>query len=361
MSSDEHFLAISEINNIDFTIAAHDTIGEFSNVTVRKRGQLFHIQLTLLGEPQNRFSRAWTTGLAIDASASMKVEYGRRVIGSLPYKHYNDYQGKGWISSENRDGRRAKSLQQPAVTDALAKGLIRLSPNTMDFIAPELIAYLASRMDFDASTLLIYFSGGNGSQLETVGEITANEAASLTLDGPEQMMFGDKSLLLPALKYFADRFKDAPLGLIVFVTDGQIDDLNEVIKYTNQLASETVANKRPSLKCVLVGVGEAIDEVALKQLGSHDTGTHVNLWDYMIVSELQDFLRIFAEVVRDSQVVAPKGAVFDSRGNKVKDFPRGIPGRIGFTLPVTSPWFELELPGQRLRQTVTIPAYILRG
>ena len=361
MSSNDNFSAISELNSIDFTVAAQDTINEFSNVTVRKRGEFFHVQLTLLGEPQSSFSRAWKTGLALDASTSMKAEYGRRVIGSIPYKHYNDYQNKGWISSENRDGRRAKSLQRPAVTDALAKGFIRLSPNTLDFIAPELIAYLAGRMDFDASTHLIYWGGGNGSQLEAVGDLKVNEAASLTIDGPDQMMFGDRSLLLPALKYFADKFKDAPLGVVVFITDGQIDDVNDVKRYTNQLAGEIVSNRRSCLKCILVGVGEAIDEVTLKQLSSHDTDTHVDMWDYMIVSELQDVLKIFGEVVRDSQIVAPKGAVYDSRGNQVKDFPRGLPTRFGFTLPITSPWFELEMPDQRLRQTVAIPAYILRG
>ncbi|MEQ8200601.1 MAG: vWA domain-containing protein [Syntrophomonadaceae bacterium] len=361
MSSDDHFSAITGVNSIDFTIAAQDTISEFSNVTIRKRGEFFHVQLTLLGEPQSRLSRAWKTGLAIDASASMKAEYGRRVIGSIPYKQYNDYHDKGWINSENRDGRKAKSLQRPAVTDALAKGFIRLSPNTLDFIAPELITYLAGRMDFDTSTHLIYWGGGNGSQIETVGDIKVNEAASLTIDGPDQMMFGDRSLLLPALKYFADIFKDASLGLIVFVTDGQIDDLNDVKKYTNQLASEIVSNQRSSLRCILIGVGEAIDEVTLKQLSSHDTDTHVNLWDYMIVSELQDFLKIFGEVVRDSQIVAACGTVYDSSGKPVKQFSRGLPTRIGFTLPVTSPWFELEMPNQKLRQAVKLPPYILRG
>jgi len=361
MSINDHFSAIGELNNIDFTIAAQDTINEFSNVTVRKRGNFIHIQLTLLVEPQRSFSRAWKTGVALDASTSMKVEYGRRVIGSIPYKHYNDYLNKGWISSENRDGRRAKSLQRPAVNDALAKGFIRLSPNTLDFIAPELITYLAGQMDLDASTHLIYWSGGSGSQLETVGDLKVNEAASLTIDGPNHMMFGDRSLLLPALKYYADKFQAAPLAMVVFITDGQIDDLNDVKRYTNQLASEIVYNHRNCLKCILVGVGEAIDEFTLKQLSSHDTDTHVNLWDYMIVSELQDVLKIFGEVVRDSQIVAPSGAVYDSSGKQVRLFPRGLPSRIGFTLPVTSAWFEIEINDQRLRQSVTVPPYILRG
>ncbi len=361
MSSDEHLLAIGQINDIDFTITAQDTIPEFSNVTVRKRGAALYIQLTLLDEPQRNLGRAWKTGLALDASASMKAEYGRRVLGNIPYKCYVDYLNKGWVSTESRDRRKTKSLQRPAVADALERGLIRLSPNTLDFIAPELISYLAGRMDFDGSTLLTYWGGGNGREIETVGDIQADHAARLTIDGPDRMMFGDRSHLLPVMKYYADRFKDAPLSLIVFVTDGQLDDLTDVKRYTAQLAGEITTNKRPPLKCILVGLGADIDELTLKQLSGQDTEPHVNLWDYMIVTDLQDVLKVFAEVVRDSQIVAASGAIYDSSGMQVKAFPRGLPTRIDFSMPLASPWFELDMPNRRIRQIIRIPNYILRG
>lgn len=363
MSTEDFLSAVNNIGNIDFTIAAEDTNKDFSNVNIRKRGDVFHIQFTMLGQPQRQLSRAWKTGLALDASASMKVEYGRRVLGSLPYKCYDDYQNKGWVSNENRDGQRVKTLQRPAINDALNRGLIRLSPNTLDFIAPELLTYLAGSLDFDSSTTLIYWGGGSGSEIEAVGDIKANQAATLTIDGPQQMMFGDKSLLLPAVRFFADKFADAPLGMVVFVTDGRIDDIQEVKRYTTHLAGEVAADKRPLLKFILVGIGDQISqfEANLKQLTSHDTGTYVNMWDYMTISDLQDVLKIFAEVVRDSQIVAAQGTIYDFQGQKVKSYPRGLPNRVGFSLPIISPWFELEVPNQRIRQNIKIPSYILRG
>ncbi len=363
MSTEDFLSAVTNIGNIDFTIAAEDTHKDLGNVNIRKRGDVFHIQFSMLGQPQRHLSRAWKTGLALDASASMKVEYGRRVLGSIPYKFYSDYQNKGWVSNENRDGQRVKTLQRTAVTDAFNRGLIRLSPNTLDFIAPELLTYLAGSMDFDGSTTLVYWGGGSGGEIEVVGDIRANEAATLNIDGPERMMFGDKSMLLPAVRFFADKFADAPLGMFVFVTDGRIDDIQEVKRYTTQLAREIAADKRPLLKFILVGIGEQINqyEGTLKLLNSHDTETYVNMWDYMTVSDLQDVLKIFAEVVRDSQIVAAQGTVYDAQGQKVKSYPRGLPNRIGFTLPASSPWFELEIPNQRIRQNIKIPAYILRG
>jgi len=361
MTSDEHLSAIAQISNIDFTIAAQDTVPESSNVTVRKRGDVFHIQMSLLGQTERRLNRAWQTGLALDTSASMRAEYGRRVIGSIPYKFYADYQNKGWVSSESRDGRRTKCLQRPAVTDALDRGLIRLSPNTLDFVAPELITYLASNMACDGSTHLTYWGGGNGSEVETVGDIKANEAARLTIDGPDRMMFGDKSLLLPAIKYYTDHFKKSPLSLVVFVTDGRIDDLSEVKRYTTQLADEMSSNQRPPLRFILVGVGEDVDELTLKQLSAHNTDSYLNVWDYMIVSDLQDVLKIFAEVMRDSQIVAASGSILDSSANQVRLYPRGLPSRIGFSLPANSPWFDLVMPNQTLRQYIKIPTYMLRG
>ncbi len=363
MSTEDYLSAINNIGNIDFTIAAEDTHKDLSNVYIRKRGDVFHVQFTLLGQTQHKLSRAWKTGLALDASASMKVEYGRRVLGDIPYKIYNDYQNKGWISSEIRDGQRVKTLQRLAVTDALNRGLIRLSPNTLDYIGPELLTYLAGSMDYDGSTSLIYWGGGNGNEIEVVGDIKSTEAATISIDGPDQMMFGDKSVLLPAVKFFVDKFKDAPLGMFVFITDARIDDIQEVKRYTTQLAREIAADKRSPLKCILVGIGDQIhsNEVNLKHLCSHDTETYVNLWDYMTISDLQDVLKIFAEVVRDSQIVAAEGNIYDAQGQKVKSYPRGLPNRIGFSLPVTSPWFELEVPSQRIRQNIKIPTYILRG
>ena len=40
--------------------------------------------------------------------------------------------------------------------------------------------------------------------------------------------FGTGTQLLPAVRYFVERFKDAPWGFFVFITDGELFDLEEV-------------------------------------------------------------------------------------------------------------------------------------
>ena len=42
-------------------------------------------------------------------------------------------------------------------------------------------------------------------------------------------------------------------------------------------------------------------------------------------------------------------------GRPVKSFTDGVPAKISITLPASSPWFELEVGGQRFRQTVISP------
>ncbi len=231
-------------SEIEFTMAAFDTAEAFGNVNVRKKGDTYQIQFTLLLEPQKHLSKAWKTGVAMDASASMKNVYGRRMQGFMTEDVVKVYKKKGWFTRETRDGRRIYTFQRAAVDDALARGIVSLSSNTMDFVAPELLTYLANHLDMDSETPLIYFSGGNGSELEVIATLSENEAANLNIDGPNHMMFGDKSRLLPAVEYFTETYQSAPMGMFVFITDGNIDDIAELRHYCARLANDIAADKR---------------------------------------------------------------------------------------------------------------------
>ena len=361
MSTDNDILTISPADDFEFTIAALETAKEFGNVNVRKSGAAFQIQFTLLMEPQKQLARVWKTGVAMDASASMKKVFGRRLQGNIPDDIALQYKKKGWVTNENRDTRKVKTFQRDAVNDALERGLVTLSPNTMDFLAPELVGYLSGHMDIDGETALIYWAGGNGTEIEIVGDIKEDEAAILTIDGPDTMMFGENSRMLPALKYFVEKYSDAHWGMFVFITDGRIDDLPELKQYTIRLAQDILADKRNLVKCILVGIGDEIDETAIQELDSLDSKTYIDIWEHMIASDLQDLLNIFSEVIKNNQIIAPNGTIYDAQGNILKKYADGLPGRVVFSMPVSSPWFELELPNQRIRQIVTVPKYILRG
>ncbi|OQY54602.1 MAG: hypothetical protein DRR08_07275 [Candidatus Parabeggiatoa sp. nov. 2] len=53
---------------------------------------------------------------------------------------------------------------------------------------------------------------------------------------------------------------EAERGMYIFMSDGHIDDLEAVKRYTIQLAKDIAAGKHNFIKCVLIGVGKKVDE-----------------------------------------------------------------------------------------------------
>src|SRR5262249_15263747 len=149
------------------------------------------------------------------------------------------------------------------------------------------------------------------------------------------------------------RFRAARRGMYLFLTDGRIDDLGAVKGYTRQLCEDIHAKRRNMIKCVLIGVGDQIDERQMEELDDLESGTNIDIWDYKIASEMRDVVEIFAEVVNENTIVAPTARILDAGGKLIRQFTDGLPARVSFTMPATSPWFELEVGGERVRQPVT--------
>jgi hypothetical protein len=150
MSQDDDYLEIVKaVPKLEFLIPALETAKEFSNVNVRKNGNIFQIQLTLTMEPQPDLSKAWKTSVALDASASMRKVFGRRLTGDIPASIGYAYEQKGWLKKDTRDGRKVKLFSRPAVDDAIERGLVSTSSNTMDFLVTEFITYLSRYLDID--------------------------------------------------------------------------------------------------------------------------------------------------------------------------------------------------------------------
>lgn len=347
----------ADAESIEFSVRAADMANEFGSIFVRKEEGSLLVQLSLMPDAPDQSSKVWNTGVALDASASMKKYFGRGIIGHIPAQVAHEYENKGWLKKEHRDGRKVRTFTRAAIDDALKRNLISLSPNTMDYVGSEYTAFLAKNKDRDGSTTVIYWGGGDGSGVELFGEINEKACADLNLDGPAEITFGNGSLLLPALKYFLNRYSDSQMGLFVFITDGNIDDLPEVQDYTATLAQEILSGHRTQLKCVIVGVGEEIDEKRWRQINDLDGAGFTNIWDCMQVTDFQEMLKIFAEVIRDSKIVAKQATIYDDQNKVVKRYPDGVPARLVFTLPDTSAWFELDLAGRRIRQSITVPTY----
>jgi hypothetical protein len=288
-------------------------------------GGKVRVVATILMEPYREGSQ---TGIALDGSGSMAPLYG---VG--------DSGGGGFLAS------------------FFGK---KKSSNQVTPVAQKICSYLAGKIDADGGTTCIYWATGpGGSQIQHVGDLTAAEAERHEFVPPKD--FGTGTQLLPAVKYFVERFKDAPWGFYVFITDGELHDLDAVKSYTAQLARDIAARRRRPLKCVLIGVGPNVDERQMEELDDLQTGTDIDLWDHKLAAEMRQLQDIFAEVVDKNARIADKARILDHQGKVVKDCSdTGLSGYIEFEISSASPYFTLDVNGNRIHQglsdTASVPA-----
>jgi hypothetical protein len=269
---------------------------------------------TILMEPSREGTQ---TGIALDGSGSMAPAYG---------------------------------VGQPVGFLATLFGKKQQTTNEITPVAQRLCAYLAGKIDADGGTTCIYWATGpGGSEIEEVGDLTAEQAERHVFGPPRE--FGTGTQLLPAVRYFVDRFKDAPWGFYVFITDGELHDLEAVKQYSTQLAREVAAKRRRPLKFVLIGVGESINEEQMEELDDLETGTDVDLWDHKIASEMRVLQEIFAEVVDKNARIADRARILDPQGRVVKDYSdTGLSAYLEVEMPAGADYFTLEVNGNRIHQ-----------
>ncbi len=286
-----------------------DPFGEV-NVYIEADGSK-RIVATILMEPVKEGAQ---TGIAIDGSGSMKNVFG------------------------------STGLVSPLFASA--------NTNYVKPVAQQMCAYLANKIDADGGTTALYWATGPaGAQVEEIGDLTAQEAETFDFAGPQN--WGTGTQLLPAVKYFAERFTEAEWGIYIFITDGIIDDMETVKDYTRQLVTDIDVGRRFPLKLVLIGMGEEVDEAQLAELDDLETGTDIDLWDHKLAAEMRNLAEIFAEVVDQNARVADSGLIKDSQGNIVKNYSDvGLPAYLEFTLPSDSTSFMLEVGGQIVTQSL---------
>jgi hypothetical protein len=269
---------------------------------------------TILMEPHKEGTQ---TGIALDGSGSMAKLYGVE------------------------DGSR--------VLSPIFGGPKKLS-NEVTPVAQKLCAYLARRIDADGGTTCIYWAvGQGGGEIEVIGDMTAAQAETRPFGPPKE--FGTGTQLLPAVRYFVDRFRTAPWGIYVFITDGELHDLDQVIAYSVQLAREIAAHRRNPLKFVLIGLGPDVNETQMTELDDLDSGTEVDLWDHKLAAEMRRLEEIFAEVVDKNARVADNGRIFDPQGRVVRDYSvGGLPAFMEFEIGADADYFTLDVNGTRVNQ-----------
>ena len=266
------------------------------------------IVASILMEPTTEGAQ---TGIAIDGSGSMRKAFG--------------------------------------VTGMVSSIFASASPNYVEPVAQQMCTYLAEKVDVDGNIDAIYWATGpGGAQTEEIGELTHQQAGSFKFAGPKQ--WGTGTQLLPALKYFLDKFTDVPWGIYLFVTDGIIDDIDAVKDYSRKLAQDIDVGRRLPVKLVLIGLGEEVDQAQLEELDDLNTGD-IDLWDHKMALEMKNLAEIFAEAVDANVLIADHGIVKDSYGNVIKNYAdTGLPAMLKFRLPPGATSFILEVAGQSITQ-----------
>lgn len=289
----------------------------FGEVNVYPAGAKVRVVATILMEPAREGTQ---TGIALDGSGSMQEAYG---VG----------QPVGFLAS-------LFGKKGPATNE--------ITP-----VAQKICSYLAGKIDADGGTTCIYWAvGPGGSEVEVVGDLTANQAASHVFSRPKE--FGTGTQLLPAVRYFTERFADAPWGFYVFITDGELHDFDAVKRYSIQLARDIQAKRRRPVKFVLVGVGRSVNERQMEELDDLDTGTDIDLWDHKISSEMRQLQEIFAEVVDRNARIADRGRILSPDGKVLKDYSdTGLTGYLEFEVPAGTTYFTLEVNGNRIHQPLS--------
>jgi hypothetical protein len=272
---------------------------------------------TILMEPHKEGAQ---TGIALDGSGSMSKLYGVE------------------------DGSR--------VLSPIFGGPKKLT-NEVTPVAQKVCAYLARKIDADGGTTCIYWAvGAGGGEIEVVGDLTADQAERHVFGPPKD--FGTGTQLLPAVRYFVDRFRSAPWGFYVFVTDGELHDLDAVKDYSVRLARDVAARRRNPVKFVLIGVGPSVNETQMEELDDLDSGTPIDLWDHKLAAEMRVLQEIFAEVVDKNARVADHGRILDPQGRVVKNYEgTGLPAYLEFEMPAGAEYFTLEVNGARIHQALS--------
>ena len=345
-----------------YQMPAHLVAPEFGEVNVFREKLASNstttecrVSFTIAMQPQGRFAEGWRTGLALDASASMKRAYGRKVEARVDPELLTDYIKQGRLRAYMEDGEPTRKIEREAFAEIQKRGYeINYTENILQPLVQNFTAYLAGSLDGTGKTSLIYWGCGKGDEIQALGEFDALGCQDLAIAGPASFKLGKTTKLLPAIAYFVDKYHQSQRGMYIFLTDGRIDDLEQVKLYTKELALEIAVGKRNYLKLILIGIGNDVDRYQLQELDDFDTGLDLDLWDYKIASEMHNLTQIFAEVVNENQIIAESGSIYDDAGNCVKSYVNGLPAKVDFVMRDDSQWFELEVGNQRIRQSIIL-------
>jgi len=333
-------------------LSSSDTNSAFGKIYVLNENGKLRIDLTIR---ETHGSEGWHTGVALDGSRSMQQSYGRGLVRSstLTKDVYLSYVERGLIQKVHEDGKDLETWKKEAFNDAIEKGHMSYTKNEVGPLVKELAKYLLDEIESGNGVDIIYWAcGKSGDQIEPLALISDENLSSIDINGPKT--FGAKTYLQPAMDYFLKANSSKQKSLLLFITDGRIEDMNSIIKSTIDLAQQISAGERSEMKCVLIGVGPEIDQHQFEQLDNLDTGTDVDIWDQKIAKEMRDLSEIVAEVVSEATLIASTASIFSGDGKMLCRFHDGLSARVSFEVPFGVDTFILDANGIQIAQKIHI-------
>lgn len=325
----------------------------FSEINIEKTNKEIIVSFSILSDLFGEMAEGWQTGIAIDASVSMIDSFGLGLTGTIPEYIKNNYIKKGWIQRREYDGRKVNYFKQEAYEDAIKQGYLKQTQNIVEIEARKFSSFLAENLDVSGKTDIIYWAcNSDGKGVQEVGVIDSKMCLHTIFSGPKERSFGQSTYLMPALRYFESKYKDAKKGFFIFITDGNLDDIEEIKEFTKKIAIDISNGKRNLIKCILIGIGNEINENQMIELDDLDTNTNVDIWDHKIAKDMKNIMEIFAELVDENIFVARNAKVYDHKNNIVKNYNDGMPAKGKFSLPLDSDYFILNVEGNIIKQTI---------
>ena len=321
----------------------------FGELNLTRQENSIDVVLTVLIDPSSGAAgEGWQTGVALDGSASMQGPYGANYAWSrqMTEEEVTKLVSEGKGSRTVVDGQPLFNPTEEGFAELQQTGLLQTQPNEVQDVARNAIPYLAEKLDEDGGTTVIYWAcGDTGADIEVVADLTADQARESNYGGPAA--WGNGTRLMPAIRYFLDRFNDAQMGFYVFITDGEIEDFEEVKAFTAQLSRDVHSGAVNNTKLVLIGVGNEINRAQMEELDDlpDELNLPVDIWDHKIAVEIRGIADLFAELVDENVMLAPSGKLLGENGETIVNFTDGVPALMKFSLPLTAKSFSLEVSG----------------
>ena len=248
-------------------------------------GGKVRVVATILMEPHKEGAQ---TGIALDGSGSMAKLYGVEEGSS------------GFLSPLFGSKKKPRNEVTP--------------------VAQKICAYLARKIDADGGTTCIYWAvGPGGSQIEEIGDLTADEAERHIFGPPKR--FRHRHAALAGRQILRRALPRRSLGVLRLHHRRRAarSGRGEALQRRSWPARSPRAGAIRSSSSSSASVPTST-KTQMEELDDLETGTPIDLWDHKLAAEMRMLQEIFAEVVDKNARIADHGRILDPQGRAIKDY-----------------------------------------